>query len=55
MTGLYTRKKYGSTTVTRNNKTGRTSVTTSMKLPGGKTKTKNMLTGRTTVRQTRKG
>jgi len=54
MGSLFTKKSYGNTTYTRNNKTGKTSVTTRTKMPGGKTKTKNLLTGKTVVRQTRK-
>jgi hypothetical protein len=52
--GLFTRTKSGSTTKTRNNKTGRTTVCESYRAPGGKTVSRNFTTGKTTTRQTRK-
>lgn len=52
--GLLTRTKSGSTTKTRNNKTGRTTVSESYRMAGGKTVSRNFTTGKTTTRQTRK-
>ena len=52
--GLFTRSKMGNLTKTRNNKTGKTSYSSSSRSSGGKTISKNCSTGKIVKRQTRK-
>ena len=51
---LFTRTKMGNLTKTRNNKTGKTSYSSSSRMSGGKTLSRNCATGKTVKRQTRK-